>query len=146
MPEAFPKELLDIYLAVAGLVGTTAARLASERELRHHRRRLEELVKARTTELTEINEKLQREIAQRMQAEEALLAEKDNLIRILEAMKDVIYIVNSHYDIEYANPAFAKEFPGHEGRKCYQLIHNREEACPWCHGQVAPRCGTGRWE
>jgi signal transduction histidine kinase/CheY-like chemotaxis protein len=52
MPEPLPGELLNVYLAVAGLVGTTVGRLASERELRRHRDRLEEMVRERTAELT----------------------------------------------------------------------------------------------
>jgi signal transduction histidine kinase len=54
MPEPLPEELLNVYLAVAGLVGTTVERLASERELWRHRRQLQE------------------EMAERKQAEEAL--------------------------------------------------------------------------
>lgn len=145
--ESSLKEMLDIYLAVAGLVGTTVTRLASERELKQHRQRLEELVKARTTELVKTNDILQQEIVQRTQAEEALLAEKDNLIRILEAMEDVIYIVSPDYEIEYVNSAFAREFPDHdEDRKCYQLIHKREQVCPWCQMQAILMGKTGRSE
>ena len=71
---SFPKELLDLYLAVAGLVGTTSSRLASERELRGYRRHLEELVKKRTVELTESNEKLRLEIIHRTQTEAIMQA------------------------------------------------------------------------
>lgn len=46
-----PDELLNIYLAIAGLAGTTLERLHSERELNKHRTHLEELVKERTAEL-----------------------------------------------------------------------------------------------
>ncbi len=45
------KELLQVYLAVAGLAGTACERLHSERELNRHRDHLEELVKERTAEL-----------------------------------------------------------------------------------------------
>lgn len=40
-----PNDLLNAYLAVAGLVGTTAARLTSEIELKKHRQHLEERFK-----------------------------------------------------------------------------------------------------
>ena len=46
-----PKELLDVYLAVAGLAGTAFERFHSEQELNRHRDHLEELVKERTAEL-----------------------------------------------------------------------------------------------
>jgi PAS domain S-box-containing protein len=47
-----PNDLLDIYLAIAGLAGATCERLQNERELSKHRTHLEELVKERTAELT----------------------------------------------------------------------------------------------
>jgi two-component system sensor histidine kinase/response regulator len=61
MPEPLPEELLNVYLAVAGLVGTTVERLASERELWSHRRQLQE------------------EIAERKQAQEELKRHSDHL-------------------------------------------------------------------
>ena len=75
--EPLPKELLNLYLAVAGLFGTTASRLASEREVRRHRQNLEQLVKERTEELTNANEHLRREITQRNLAEDALEKARD---------------------------------------------------------------------
>jgi signal transduction histidine kinase/DNA-binding response OmpR family regulator/HPt (histidine-containing phosphotransfer) domain-containing protein len=67
MPEPLPGELLNVYLAVAGLVGTTVGRLASERELRRHRDHLEEMVRDRTAELTVAKE--QAEAATRAKSE-----------------------------------------------------------------------------
>jgi signal transduction histidine kinase len=46
------KELLNIYLAIAGLAGANSERMESERELIRHRANLEELVKDATAELT----------------------------------------------------------------------------------------------
>jgi signal transduction histidine kinase len=45
--------LLNLYLAVTGLIGTTITKLASEEELRKHREHLEDLVKERTSKLEE---------------------------------------------------------------------------------------------
>ncbi len=87
--EPLPKELLDLYLAVARLVGTTAARLASERELRRHRHELTALVEERTDELTESNERLQREIEQRRRAEE----KTEHLNRVLRAINNVNQLI-----------------------------------------------------
>ena len=49
-----------------------AERERAEEDLRKHREHLEELVEARTAELTKANEALQREVAERRRAEEAL--------------------------------------------------------------------------
>ncbi len=61
MPEPLPRQLLNVYLALSGLVGTTLERLASEQELWKHRRQLEQ------------------EIAERRQAEEELRRHRDHL-------------------------------------------------------------------
>jgi light-regulated signal transduction histidine kinase (bacteriophytochrome) len=53
------KEMLNVYLAVAGLAGATMERLSNERELNDHRANLEELVKARTAELERSNKELE---------------------------------------------------------------------------------------
>jgi len=50
--DPIPNELLNIYLAIAGLAGTTFERLHNELELNRYRSHLEELVKDRTAELT----------------------------------------------------------------------------------------------
>jgi light-regulated signal transduction histidine kinase (bacteriophytochrome) len=57
-PEPLPGELLNLYLAVAGLVGTTVERLASVRELRRHQDHLEELVQERTVQLEAANKEM----------------------------------------------------------------------------------------
>jgi PAS domain S-box-containing protein len=49
--DALSNELLDIYLALAGLAGSTSERLKTEMELNRHRTHLEDLVRARTAEL-----------------------------------------------------------------------------------------------
>jgi len=72
MSGPIPKELLNVYLAIARLIGTTAEGLASEIELRKHRDHLDELVKDRTAKLTKTNEQLQQDITERKRAEEAL--------------------------------------------------------------------------
>jgi signal transduction histidine kinase/ferredoxin len=57
--DPLPKELLNIYLAIAGLAGITSERLHNERELNRHRAHLEELVKERTAELDSANKELE---------------------------------------------------------------------------------------
>ncbi len=46
-------ELLNLYLALAGLAGSTMGRISTEQELRRHQRNLEELVEERTGRLRE---------------------------------------------------------------------------------------------
>lgn len=130
--DPLPRELLNVYLAVAGLVGTTASRLASEVELRRHRQNLQQLVDDRTAELTEANRQLQREIVERKKAEEALRMERDNLIAIFEAMEDVIYIVNGRGELLYGNSAFEKDFGPYAGLHCFERLHGGSGPCTDC--------------
>jgi len=135
MSEPVPRDLLNVYLAVAGLVGTTAQHLASERELRLHRLHLEQLVQERTTELSAANERLQREIAERVRAEEALRVERDNLVDIFETMADCIYISSPQGCVLYGNSALERDFGHYGGRRCFEYLYERTEPCPWCHMQ-----------
>lgn len=86
-----PKDLLNAYLALAGLVGTTAGRLASEVELRKHRQRLEE----RTEQLVKTNSELEGQIAKRKEAEAILKQTLADLTRSNEDLQQFAY-VSSH--------------------------------------------------
>jgi PAS domain S-box-containing protein len=133
MSEPIANDLLNVYLAVAGLVGTTARHLASERELRLHRRHLEQLVQERTAELAAANEHLRREIAERVRVEEALRMERDNMVSIFEAIPDDIYVSSPHGCILYGNSALERDFGHRGGHSCFEYLYDRAEPCPWCH-------------
>jgi PAS domain S-box-containing protein len=88
------------------------------------------------------------------QAKEALLRswktiarQRDQIANILNSMVDGIYIVNQCYDIEFVNSALETQFGAVKGRKCYQYLHDREEACPWCKNDAVFSEGkTVYWE
>ena len=145
--EPFPKKLLDIYLAVAGLIGATATRLAAEQELRQHRQHLAALVDERTAALTNSNQQLQLEITQRQRVEKALLIERDNLNRIFATMEDLIYIGNSDCEVVYTNPAFETEFSAPNDLKCYQYLSASEGICLGCnrHDILAGKTERSEW-
>ncbi len=65
-------------------------------------------------------------------SEEKYKNERDNLMNILESLQDGVLIINGHYDIEYVNPAFIKEFGSYEGKKCFQYLFDRSSYCPNC--------------
>lgn len=90
---ALPKELLNVYLALAGLVSTTITRHASEIELKKHRSHLEEIVATRTMELSEANRKLSQQIIERNRALEALEEERCRLMQALDEVRTLRGIV-----------------------------------------------------
>ncbi len=95
--------------------------------------------------LNAIAERLGR-VAERVQADDALRLESENIVNILKSMEDWIYIVNEQCEIEYINPALRKELGPAEGRKCYDYFGNREDTCPWCVGQDVFAGKTVHWE
>ncbi len=80
------QELLNLYLALTGIAGTTLDKISMERELRTYQSHLEELVKERTTELRVTNMKLEEEILERMRAEEGLRQQTLELQRLTETL------------------------------------------------------------
>lgn len=88
-----------------------------------------------------------RDITERKRAEDGLRRERDNLVAILEALKDGVFIVNQEYDIQYINAELQKDFgPLKRSKKCYDYFHNREEPCPWCRNAEIFEGKTVRWE
>lgn len=151
---SIPKALFNVYLAVAGLVGTTADRLASEAELRKHRQHLEELVGKRTAKLTKTNEQLQQEITHRQRAEdalqkahdelelrvqertaelekakEAITAERQRLYDILEAMPVMVCLLTPDYRVAFANRSIREKFGEDHGRRCFDYRFGLREPC-----------------
>ncbi len=170
--ESIPKALLNVYLAVAGLVGTTADRLASEAELRKHRRHLEDLVGKRTTKLAKTNEQLQEEIIHRQRAEEALqkahdelelrvqertaelekakeaiAAERQRLYDILEAMPVMVCLLTPDYRVAFANRSIRERFGEDHGRHCFDYRFGLKEPCAFCESYNVLKTGKPHhWE
>ncbi len=87
-------ELLNVYLAISGLAGTTINRLISETELKEHRSHLQQLVAERTGELTRTLDRLECEIAGHMRTEEALRETHDHLNTIIEFLPDATFMMD----------------------------------------------------
>ena len=83
-PDRSPYDVLNVYLAFAGLAGATITRLISEKELKKHRAHLEKLVSERTSELTLTLDRLELEITGHMQAEEELRIIRDHLEELVD--------------------------------------------------------------
>jgi len=109
-------ELLNIYLAIAGLAGETFERLHNELELNRHRTQLEELVNERTIELTRV--KRQNEL-------------------ILNSVGEGIYGLDADGRINFVNPAALmmlgwkqKELIGSDAHDTFHHSHSNGCAYP----------------
>ena len=108
--DPFPKDRLNLFLAIAGLVGTTISRLASERELRKHRRHLEALVQVRTADLVEANRRLEKEIGQRKRAQEVLRESEERYRQLFEGVGDAVLVLDSNLRIADCNEAAVERY------------------------------------
>jgi PAS domain S-box-containing protein len=86
------------------------------------------------------------DISDLKRAEDALRTERDNLVNVLDAMSDGVYIVNQQYDIQYVNNAIRSDFGPWQGHKCYEYFHGRDDACPWCKNREVFAGKKVRWE
>ncbi len=86
-------------------------RKRSENELKKHQEQLEELIKARTTELRVVNKQLQQEIEEHKQAEDILEKERQFLKTILDTIEVGIVACDSHGVLTLFNRA-TQEFHG----------------------------------
>jgi PAS domain S-box-containing protein len=108
--ESFLRAL--VFVATAYLVGTIAARKdllydglkASEDSLRRMRDTLEQQVRERTQELSEINESLKNEITERNKAENSLMLARFSIDRAA----DFIAWINPDGSFHYVNDALCK--------------------------------------
>jgi PAS domain S-box-containing protein len=71
-----------------------------------------------------------------IKSRETISRQRDQIANILNSMVDGVYISDQQYGIEFVNPALETQFGAFEGRKCYQYLHDREEACPWCKNEA----------
>ncbi|RLB15990.1 MAG: PAS domain-containing sensor histidine kinase [Deltaproteobacteria bacterium] len=68
------------------------------------------------------------------------------LTAILQAMEDGIYIINQDFVLEFMNKSMVRDFGDGLGKKCYQIINQLEDVCPWCRAKEVFAGKTVRWE
>lgn len=122
-------------------------RKRAEQKLKNRRDQLDQLVKERTAELEAANRELQREIAERRQAEQALQAEQQRLFGLLDGLPAYVKLQALDYSFRFVNRAFLDCFGDPDGRPCYEVLHGRTEPCPECHSLRVDATGVPeKWE
>lgn len=125
----------------------------AEEQVKRHRNHLEELVKERTADLQEANQRLQaqaRELqasnAAMCQHEQALVRAKERWERTFHSVPDLIAILDDQYHIVQANRAMAERLGMTPeqciGLPCYKAVHGMDAPPAFCpHAQTL---GDGR--
>ena len=72
--------------------------------------------------------------------------ESKKFASIFEAMVDGVYVIDDDFNVEYMNDEMMKNFGQGTGRKCYQVIHHKDEVCTWCRANEVFEGKTIRWE
>ena len=104
----------------------------SQEALQEAKDQLEIRFKERTTELEQTNRKLQEEIAERMQAEEAVKAERQRFNDVLETLPAYLVLLTPDYHVLFANRFFRECFGESHGRRCFEYLFGRSEPCEIC--------------
>jgi PAS domain S-box-containing protein len=87
------------------------------------------------------------DITERKEAERGIERERNKLMTILTSMPEAVYIINQHHELQFINPAFEREFgPVLPGRKCFEQLHGRSDACHWCPAAEIMAGRSTKWE
>ena len=140
---------------IGAILRDISARKKEERERKHDRDRLEQLVADRTEDLITLNKSLKEQIERQEQTELSLRhSEKqhrkllDEFHAVLDAFSDSLTLQDPHYEIIWANQSAARlmerELPDIIGKHCYELWRGKHTPCDDCPVQKAFQ--TGRKE
>ena len=107
-------------------------RVEAEAALRELNARLEETVEVRTQELHRANDNLLQDVSRRTRVEEALKAEQQRFIEVLEMLPAYLILLTPDYHVSFANRYFREHFGESYGRPCYEYLFGRSQPCEIC--------------
>ncbi|MBF0552757.1 MAG: response regulator [Deltaproteobacteria bacterium] len=79
--------------------------------------------------------------------EERLKAERTRIFSLLNELPGFVYLQASDYSIQFFNRAFQETFGDPQGRRCYEVMHQRSDPCDNCVTLRALETGARQeWE
>lgn len=119
----------------------------AEKALSRLNEELEQRVQERASELRQTVEQLQNEVAERLEAEEALKSERQRFYDVLEMLPAYLVLLSPDYHVPYANRYFKERFGDSGGLRCFEYLFGRTEPCEICETfKVLQTKAPHRWE
>ncbi|RPJ02720.1 MAG: hypothetical protein EHM31_02695, partial [Candidatus Aminicenantes bacterium] len=92
--------------------------------------------KAAEEALRNLNEQLEARVdeqtAEIRRTHEAVVAERKRLYDVLETLPAYVVLLTKDYKAPFANRTFRERFGEAHGRRCYEFLFDRTDACPGC--------------
>ena len=124
--------LLLVWITAKSVNIIDGERLKSNKALQKAYEEVESRIQERTSELLELNKKLDNEIRDRIKAEGLVEAERKRNIGLLEKMPAYMILLTPDYQVAYSNKYFREIFGESNGRPCYKFLFDRSEPCEIC--------------
>jgi PAS domain S-box-containing protein len=103
------------------------------------------LFKETALDISFVLEKFEEE-HKRLEMEKELKMERNNLLNILESMKEGVYIIDQEYKLQYVNSYLQKGFVLFKEQKCFKYFYGQKKICPWCKNKDIIEGKTIRYE
>lgn len=112
------------------------ARKRMEKELKTYRIKLEAMVRERTNQLLLANKRLEKEIVKRNEVEKSLRSSEQEKELILDNLLEHVIYYDTNMNIKWANRsaciATSLDHNLIKGKRCYEIITQRDTSCPGC--------------
>jgi PAS domain-containing protein len=93
------------------------------------RKRADEALKRLNAEL---EGRVAEQTAEIRRTHESVDAERRRLLDVLETLPAYVVLLTKDYQVPFANRFFRERFGESHGRRCFEYLFNRAEACPGC--------------
>jgi PAS domain S-box-containing protein len=77
------------------------------------------------------------DISERQKAEDALKAERQRFLSLLEELPAFVYLQAPDYTLPFVNRDFRERFGEPGGKRCYEILQGRDRPCENCQAQLA---------
>ncbi len=121
------KDLYGDVMNVVGILVDITDRQRAEQELRMYQRQLEDLVRERTRELTDTNQRLQLEVYERKKAEEELKRHREHLQELVAERTADLTVANEFLQLEISERRKAEEELKNFSKRVETVINSSQD-------------------